>query len=338
MRGDESLALWLYGYKLDALERVLTESGKNTQTVMQARLEELYRQYVPVRDRIQINERIEGERLAAEQRAEESRRVSAFHVTGNGADMYFKTDRGYELLETARRLRLYLRKDFITDSYAESYAGCKQITADEFDALVGERMDNTGKVVGAFDIDFDKREFSAVNIMDGWQTFAMGDVSAAAYYACRGDRLTTEQRWTRLLEKLDGKEITSAGHLSARNFSFSDEIIENDEKLNFYINTNFDADAVFGTHVCTDENDDYINLYADYDMETGRVCDTLSIILWKGDGQTEEMSYTLNAAEKEVLLRAMDTYCQKQTGGMDLAVYSARCMAGQQAPLTEPTM
>jgi hypothetical protein len=46
----------------------------------------------------------------------------------------------------------------------------------------------------------------------------------------------------------------------------------------------------------------------------------------------------LNAVEKEVLLRAMDTYCQKQTGGVDLAVYSARCMAEQQAPPTEPTM
>jgi len=68
------------------------------------------------------------------------------------------------------------------------------------------------------------------------------------------------------------------------------------------------------------------------------VCDALSIILWKGDGQTEEMSYTLNAAEKEVLLRTMDTYCQKQTGGMDLTVYSARRMAEQQAPPIEPTM
>lgn len=68
------------------------------------------------------------------------------------------------------------------------------------------------------------------------------------------------------------------------------------------------------------------------------MCDALSIILWEGDGQTQEMSYTLNAAEKKVLIRAMDTYCQKQTGGVDLAVYSARCMAEQQAPPTEPTM
>ena len=108
-------------------------------------------------------------------------------------------------------------------------------------------------------------------------------------------------------------------------------------KLNFYIDANFDVDAVFGTHVCTDENDDYINLYADYDMEAQKVCDTLDIVLWKDDGQTE-LSYTLNAAEKEVLLRAMDAYCQEQTGGMNVVEYSKRCMAQTDSPQAQPTM
>ena len=51
---------------------------------------------------------------------------------------------------------------------------------------------NTGKVTGAFELDFDKREFSAVNIMDGWKTFAMGDVSAAAYHAFRKEGLSVD--------------------------------------------------------------------------------------------------------------------------------------------------
>ena len=110
-----------------------------------------------------------------------------------------------------------------------------------------------------------------------------------------------------------------------------------DDELNFYIDTAFDVDAVFGTNVCTGENDDYINLYADYDMESGQVCDELTIVLWKGDGQSEEKSYTLNAAEKEVLLRKMDEYCQQQTG-MTLTDYAAQRMAEQDAPMTQPTM
>lgn len=46
---------------------------------------------------------------------------------------------------------------------------------------------------------------------------------------------------------LKGKEITSAGHLSAQNFSFGEEIIELDGKLNFYLQADFDVDAAFGT-------------------------------------------------------------------------------------------
>ena len=39
---------------------------------------------------------------------------------------------------------------------------------------VGDRaeQDFTGKVRGVFDVNFDKREFSAVHIIDGWQTWA----------------------------------------------------------------------------------------------------------------------------------------------------------------------
>ena len=118
----------------------------------------------------------------------------------------------------------------------------------------------------------------------------------------------------KLLECLNGKEITSAGHLSARNFSFGEEIIESDGKLNFYLQADFDVDAAFGTFVCTDQNDDWLNIYANYDIEKGRPCDTLELNLCKGDGTEENWSYHLNAAEQEVLAHKMEDYCQQQTG------------------------
>ena len=71
MADDVSLELWMDRRRLTALERVLKERGTDTQTVMQARLDELYRQYVPAQERTEINERMESERLAAERRAEE---------------------------------------------------------------------------------------------------------------------------------------------------------------------------------------------------------------------------------------------------------------------------
>ena len=110
-------------------------------------------------------------------------------------------------------------------------------------------------------------------------------------------------------------EITSAGHLSARNFSFSDEIMmEEDGKLNFYVDADFDVDAAFGTFVLTDKNDDWLNIYANYDIEKDRLCDTLELNLCKGDGTEENWSYHLNAAEQEVLARKMEAFYQQQTG------------------------
>ena len=194
-------------------------------------------------------------------------------------------------------------------------------------------MENIGKVRGVFDVNFDKREFSAVQIMDGWQTWAMRDVSAAVYHATRSQFASSDDKWRKLLDHLSGKEITSAGHLSARNFFFSDEIMmEEDGKLNFYVDADFDVDAAFGTFVLTDKNDDWLNIYANYDIAEDRPCDTLELCLFKGDGAEESWSYPLNAAEQEVLMRKMEEFCQQQTG-MSLRDYAQQFREEQmQAP------
>ena len=143
---------------------------------------------------------------------------------------------------------------------------------------------------------------------------SMQDVATAVYRAAQKQLVSGDVMLQKLLECLNGKEITSAGHLSARNFSFGEEIIESDGKLNFYLQADFDVDATFGTFVCTDQNDDWLNIYANYDIEKGRPCDTLELNLCKGDGTEENWSYHLNAAEQEVLARKMEAFCQQQTG------------------------
>ena len=212
------------------------------------------------------------------------------------------------------------------------FAGGRPITAEEYNALTAVRMENTGKVRGVFDVNFDKREFSAVHIMDGWQTWAMRDVSVASYHATRSYFASADEQWRKLLDHLKGKEITSAGHLSAQNFSFGEEIIELDGKLNFYLQADFDVDAAFGTFVCADQNDDWLNIYANYGVEQERLCDTLELNLCKGDGSEESWSYPLNAAEQEVLLRKMEAFCQQQTG-MSLHEYARQLRDSEkQAP------
>lgn len=160
----------------------------------------------------------------------------------------------------------------------------------------------------------------------------MRDVSVAAYHATRSYFASADEQWRKLLNHLNGKEITSAGHLSAQNFSFGEEILEADGKLNFYVQADFDVDAAFGTFVCTDQNDDWLNIYANYDIEKGRPCDTLELNLCKGDGTEENWNYHLNAAEQEVLRRKMEEYCQQQTG-MSLHEYARQLReSGSQTP------
>ena len=252
---------------------------------------------------------------------------------------YFRLDQDYELLQAAWAVRKYLRQEpgADVDSFSELFSNRETITPEEFDRMIGLHMENTGRVTGAFELDFDKREFSAVNIMDGWKTFAMNDVSTAAYHAFRKEYLCADRRYEILLDRLDGKELTSAGHLSAREISFAEGISEINGLLNFYMETGLDVDSVFGTHICTSENDDALNVYANYDIAAGQVCDELEVGLHRADGREESFPYTLNAAEKEVLLQKMDAYCQEQTG-QTLKDYSAQLMAEEMEPPTHPTM
>ena len=95
-------------------------------------------------------------------------------------------------------------------------------------------------------------------------------------------------------------------------------------RLNFYLETGFDVDKVFGTR--TAKRAEQMNLYANYDMGTGQVCDELGLVLVHASGKEEELAYSLNAVEKTVLLRKMDDYCQRQTG-QSLKDYSAQRLA-----------
>ena len=313
MARQEKIVLWIDRRWKDAIEKHLRD--ETLEEHMENVLDELCNQ-LPEHEYERISRAIQSE--AAAQRAEEeaARTYAAYHVVENGQEWYFKTTPGEELLDACKKLRSYIttEESSAPDLFIKMFAGGQPITAEEYDALTVLRMQNTGKNRGVFDLDFDKREFSAVHIMDGWWTWAMRDVSAAVYHATRSQFASSDDKWRKLLDHLSGKEITSAGHLSARNFSFSDEIIESDGKLNFYVQTEFDVDAAFGTFVLTDKNDDWLNIYANYDIAEDRPCDTLELTLCKGDGSEESWSYQLNAAEQDVLLRKMEEYCQQQTG------------------------
>ena len=317
MADHADITLWIDRRWKDAIEKHL--KGETLQEHLEDVLDTLCNQ-LPEQEYKRISAEICAEDAAEREAREAARTYAAYHVTEHGQEWYFKTSPGEELLVACKKLRGYVtaEKGTAPDKFIGMFFGGQPITAKEFDALTAVRMENTGKVRGVFDVNFDKREFSAVHIMDGWRTWAMRDVSPSVYLAKRSHFASADEQLSKLLELLDGMEITSAGHLSARNFSFSDEILmEEDGKLNFYV------DAVFDTFVCTDKNDDWLNIYANYDIAQGKPCDTLELTLCKGDGSEESWSYQLNAAEQDVLLRKMEEYCQQQTG-MSLHDYAQK--------------
>ena len=95
---------------------------------------------------------------------------------------------------------------------------------------------------------------------------------------------------------------------------FSDEISECGDTLNFYIPVTFNPDRVFGTNVETFDNDDFLNIYVDYDMAHGEVADHLDLTLCRADGTDEYSTYPLDPAQRDALRQKMDAYCQKEVG------------------------
>ena len=108
--------------------------------------------------------------------------------------------------------------------------------------------------------------------------------------------------------------LTGSRTLRAEDISFAEDIIQNDNLLEFYMEVSFNADEVFGTDVCTSENDDWLNIYANYDLEARRVCDTLELYLQRGNGDEEAFKYRLSEAECALLLPKMEEYCHHHWG------------------------
>lgn len=243
--------------------------------------------------------------------------AAGFHITEDCAEVYLQNESGTEFLQLAKRLHDYLQQEqrLPARSLFEATDGCKEISHEAFDALAKHRMENTGEVSGVFELDFDARTLSALNIMDGWKVYAMQDVANAAEQAYQEAEMSEDDRWRIFLDRLDGQELTTPSRLTARNFWFEDSIdVMDDGKLNFLLIPDFNVDEAFGTSVETDENDHALNIYANYDMVKKEVCDDLEITLYGDDIEDEEILYCLNAAEKEVLRTTMENYCMTYEG------------------------
>ena len=136
--------------------------------------------------------------------------MAGFHITEDCAEVYLQNESGTEFLQLAKRLHDYLQQGqhLPVRSLFEATDGCKEISHEAFNKLVKRRMENTGEISGVFELDFDARTLSALNIMDGWKVYAMQDVANAAEQAFQEAEISEDARWRVFLDRLEGKEMT----------------------------------------------------------------------------------------------------------------------------------
>ena len=329
---SKALEIWLDERWYKALSQQL--ENETVEEKLDNYLDELISQ-LPEHVREKISREILAEDQQREQEIRASRRYSAFRIVENGGTKYFRMDRSVGMLEIAGYVRLRLRQQSGPRPLEESLRGREEIPAEEFERMLTSCMEGGGQITDAYDVDLDRLELSAVRPSLGWVSYRLKDASTAVWHADRCGSYDWNVRKARFMEKLAGREIASAGHLSAENFSFADEITADDGRLNFYLENSFDVDRVFGTR--TAKRDDWLNVYANYDMASGQVCDMLEVDLHRADGREVSMEYRLNAVEKAALLRKMEDYCQQRTG-QSLADYSAQRLTEDMAPPAGPVM
>ena len=316
---SKDITLWLDERWYDALSRHL--KGETLEEHLEDVLDEMCSQ-LPQQEYERISAEIWREKQENDREREASRRFAVFHVTERGHSDYFLAEEPLEFLQTAHRLRSYTRKaeDATPVRFTGMFSRGEKLSREQFDSYVSERLDNTGRVVGAFDIDLDEGCLDALNIMDGWKRFRIKNVSSAVYFAMKKNSASPEEQWRTFLDRLQGKEITyetepqyliGSRTLRAEDISFAEDIIQNDNLLEFCMEVPFNADEVFGTHVCTTENDDWLNIYANYDLERGCVCDTLEVFLQCSNGDELDFKYRLSPEEQALFIPKMNTYCQE---------------------------
>ena len=328
---SREIALWVDERWYQALSRQLKD--ETVEDKLNEYLDDLI-SLLPMDVYDKIIEEIKVEEQQRKQALADSQKYSAFRVTKDGVTEHFRVGQAADMLDAASYVRRWLRQTE-RRPFQEMLSGREKISAEEFERMAVACVTGARKITGVFDADLDAQEFSSVRPDLGWITYRLKDVSTASWHSYRTGSYDKERRQARFTEKLAGREIVSAGHLSAKDFSFADEVTADDGRLNFYLENSFDVDRVFGTR--TAKRDDWLNVYANYDMAAGQVCDMLEVDLHRADGREESMEYCLNAVEKAALLQKMDAYCQQQTG-QSLADYSAQIMAEDMAPPAGPVM
>ena len=202
---SREIVLWLDERWYAALERHL--KNETLPERLDDYIDELCKHLLPDYEYEQISKEVYEERVEREAQREADRRFSVFRVTERGEQNCFLVEQPIDLLAAARSMRHYNREENTGSDFRHYYATATDIPQDTFNTYAQERRENTGRVVGAFDIDLDAGTFASLDAAEGWRAFAVRDVSTAAYHADRKNYESNAERTEKLLGYLAGKEL-----------------------------------------------------------------------------------------------------------------------------------
>ena len=316
MGNSYSAEVWLDERRWDALEAALEEQGTNIEKYLQDYLVDLYREMVPADQVREIESCIKQERQEELREAEARKVFSVFRLWDGGKSRCLATEYPKEFLDMARLLRKCLQEgDGGTDAFARKIYGGYDISLERFNELTQERLENTGRVAGVFELDFDKKVFSAVHILDGWKSYRFQDVSAAAYQAFRKEHSSQEERWRKFVSRLEGKELTDRDlgvplkalrDLQPGDLLFTEPANRMGRLLDFQVDCSSDMVQmeVFGPEVKCAKTGSWLDIYVSYDVARQEVRDHLDLTLHRKDGAWEKsFTYVLSPSERELLTR-----------------------------------
>lgn len=315
-------------------------TGKTMETLLEEQIIPLIQQ-LPADQRSRITQEIQQEEEKSAQEAEANRRFSITRITENGESRYLLVEHGDIMFQTALRLRSYLRGK--EQDPSRFYADAIPISQEEMERHTAEMVRGSPRVVGVYDIDLDAEKVYSLDPDKGWRGYQIKDVSTAVYFATKRESDDWIAKRSRFRERMADKELSGIVRpilirgnesLPTDLLFFEEEITQIDHLLNFYMPVYFNPDGVFGLCVETDENCDYLNLYANYDMERGCVCDTLDVNLVRDTGPELECEYRLTPGEQELLRSKMDSYCMEQMG-ISLETARAQYLAEDQSPVSQ---
>lgn len=201
---SKEITLWINERWYQALSERL--NGSTLEEYLQGVLDQMCRQLPEYES---INRMIQVEEEQARLEREAAMRFAVFRVTEDKASSYFLVRENVDMIHAATRLRLFIRMrpESPDTQYKEFFNRVEPLTQKQFQGFVSERRRNTGRVTGAFHVNFDRGTFDTLHPTEGWYRFYIRDVTTTAYFAMKRSYARWDERWAVFEDRLDGKEL-----------------------------------------------------------------------------------------------------------------------------------